>query len=40
MFLCGEVVKEHVVLHTYTHVLPNNFLVSLDVFAIHEDSTR
>lgn len=39
VFLCGEVVKEHVVLHTHTHVLPDNFLVSPDVFVVDKDST-
>lgn len=39
VFLCGEVVKQHVVLHTHPHILPDNFLVSPDVFAIHKDST-
>lgn len=39
VFLCGEVVKEHVVLHTHPHVLPDNFLVGSGIFAIHKDST-
>lgn len=39
VFLCAEVVEKHIVLHTHTHVLPDNFLVSPDVFAIHKDST-
>lgn len=39
VFFRGEVVKENIVLHTHTHVLPDNLLVSPDVFAIHKDST-
>lgn len=38
VLLRGKVVEEHVVLHTDTHVLPDNFLISLDVFAVDNDS--
>lgn len=39
VLLRGEVVEEHVVLHAYTHVLPDNLLISPDVFVIDNDST-
>lgn len=38
VLLRGKIVEEHVVLHTDTHVLPDNFLISLDVFAVDNDS--